>query len=213
MLIALTGRAGAGKDSAAGVLSATGPWHSIAFADELRSEVAEAWMIDPRALTERSTKELATDALAIGRCTSAKFMAWSAIRNHTGWEPRSPRTIMQWWGDYRRGQQSDYFVHPVRVWLHYNRLRKPAIDLVVTDVRMANEWAMLRAHGAHLVRVHRPDLPPMVADTAAHSSEQHTTLVAEYDVHNDGTLADLARQMQAITQRIAQRAAQAQAPQ
>lgn len=203
MLIGLTGRAGAGKDTAAAALLATGQWHAIAFADELRAEVADAWSIDARALAERSSKELPTSALAIGRCESTKFLAWAAVRQHAAQEPRSPRQIMQWWGDYRRGQQPDYFVHPVRVWLHFHRTRIPAMHLVVTDVRMANEWAMLRAHGARLVRVHRPGLPPMVADTATHASEQHTTLVATHDVHNDASPQALAEQMVALTNTIA----------
>lgn len=202
MIIAMTGRAGCGKDSAAAALVATGQWRSIAFADDLRSEVAEAWMVDARIFSDRATKEMPTIALALWRCTSMYFLAWAAGRGHDSREPRSPRQIMQWWGDFRRGQTPDYFVSPVLNWVNLMRARFPKHHIVVTDVRMPNEWAMLRSLGAKLVRVHRADLPPMLAGTDKHCSEQHTTLVASHDVHNDGTLQELAEQMIAIADKI-----------
>lgn len=202
MIIGLTGRAGSGKDSAAAALVATGHWRSIAFADDLRNEVAQAWVMDPRAFTDRATKEQPTAALALWRCTNTYFLAWASACGHDSREPRSPRQIMQWWGDFRRGQSPDYFVVPVRNWVRLMRARFPTQHIVVTDVRMPNEWAMLRAHYGKLVRVHRPGLPPMVGGTRDHASEQHTTLVASHDVHNDGTLQALAEQIIAIADQI-----------
>jgi hypothetical protein len=215
LLLGFTGRAGAGKDTCAQLLQAHG-FASIAFGDALRAEVAEAWRIDLRMLTERATKEWPIEALAVGRCTSAAFVraAWAA-QHGTGdlesledaeafaaWlaEPRSPRWVLQRWGtEYRRAEQLSYWVDIVARWVGRQReqalqAHRPAL-LCVTDVRFPNEAGVVRALGGHVVGVHRPELPTMADDTADHPSEQALPVSAE--VHNDGDLdhlhAELAR--------------------
>ena len=66
-LIALTGRAGAGKDSVAATLVRHRNYRTIAFADALRAEIAAAWRIDPRMLQDPATKEWDIPALAVGQ--------------------------------------------------------------------------------------------------------------------------------------------------
>jgi len=215
MLLGFTGRAGSGKDTCAELLQAHG-FLSIAFGDALRAEVAEAWRIDMRMLTERATKEWPIEALAVNRCTDAGFVraAWvaqggpgelddlDAAEAYAAWlaEPRSPRWVLQRWGtEYRRAEQPSYWVDIVARWVGRQReqalqAHRPAL-LCVSDVRFPNEAGVLRALGGHVVQVHRPELPPMADDTAQHDSEQ--TLPASAVVHNDGDLdhlhAELAR--------------------
>jgi hypothetical protein len=189
VIIGLTGRPGSGKDSCAHALLPLG-FRSIAFADALRAEIAQAWGVDVRMLTDRATKEVPLLALAISMCNDPRFLHWATRCGHSLYEPRSPRWVLQRWGsDFRREQDPDYWVCIVRRWAG----RKIGVGLhriVITDVRLPNEAALVRDLGGKLVRVHRPDLPPMAADTASHSSEAHD-LVSDAVIHNDGNLDEL----------------------
>lgn len=195
MLIGLTGHAGAGKDTAADILCACG-WQRAAFADALRLEIASWWSIDVRTLTERQHKDAVSERLCVGQGANRDWMQWAVeVRGHAIMAPRSPRWLMQQWGDFRRATDPLYWVRPVQHWIRHERsqaMRRGAeADLVVTDVRLPNEAQALRAMGGRIVRVHRPGLTALPADTAGHVSEGHTALQADADVVNDGALLDL----------------------
>lgn len=195
-LIGLTGAAGAGKDSAGAVLHRAG-WRGMAFADALRIEVAEAWGVDIRTLTTRATKDRPLAALRAGWCMHKQFLACQAYQGVSLIEPRSPRWAMQTWGSFRRHADPQYFVTQVEHWVRYQRSTGQP-RLVITDVRLPNEAAMLQRLGGRLVRVHRPDLAPLEASTAGHESEQHSTLTADADLHNDGDLMHLAAEVDRV---------------
>jgi len=203
VLIALTGRAGAGKDSVALVLAAAG-WRTVAFADALRTEVAEAWhLLDHRLLTERSTKEQPTPLLAAVNCTYGAWRTWCRDKGHDLYAPRSPRWAMQQWGTLRRSIDDMHWVHPVHLWLMQQR-NQGQHSLVVTDLRLDNEADMLTGcHGARIVRVHRPDLPALAPDTAAHESEMHQLIPAHAEVHNAGPLQDLPAEVWRVVHHLA----------
>lgn len=189
-LVGLTGHAGAGKDSCAAVLVAAG-WSSIAFADALRIEVAAAFHVDIRELTDPRSKEAPRRTLAAGGGENANWLRFAAVNGYSLVEPRSPRWVMQRWGEFRRQADPLHWVRPVVAWAGHERHMHRA-GLVVTDVRMANEALALRGLGGAIVRVHRPDgAAPMAADTAGHESERHVDLHADGDIHNSGTLAEL----------------------
>lgn len=205
MIIGLTGHAGAGKDSAAACLMA-GAWRSIAFADALRVEIAAAWHVDVRLLTERATKDTPLAALRVGNADHRDWLAFACMQGCGLMEPRSPRWAMQRWGEFRRGMHADWWVRHVMVWLH-SQSQHNHPGLVITDVRFANEAAALRQAGAWLVRVHRPGAGALAADTAGHESEGHTQLQVDDDLDNSGTLADLNTEVAALLQRLRERAA------
>jgi hypothetical protein len=187
MVLGLTGHPGSGKDSCAAALDAHG-FRPIAYADALRHEVADAWRVDVRMLTDRVTKETALPALAIGMCGEPRFLHWAVFHGHSLHEPRSPRWVLQRWGtEFRRGQDPDYWVRQVERWIG-RRTGLGHTRFVITDVRMDNEAALVRRLGGRLVRVHRPFGPPMAADTVGHSSEGHTGLAVHAVIHNDGSL-------------------------
>jgi hypothetical protein len=204
-LIGLTGAAGAGKDSAAAVLQRAG-WRTMAFADALRVECTEAWAIDMRLFADRSSKDKTTPQLKAGACQHANFLHWCAYQGISVYEPRSPRWVMQTWGTYRRSGDPLYWVTMVERWILYQRSTSRA-RLVITDMRLANEAAMLRRAGAALVRVHRPDLPPLAADTAAHETELHHTLPVDAEIHNDGDIDHLSSEVARVLQLLADQAA------
>lgn len=198
MLIGLTGDAGAGKDSAAAVLCSAG-WHSVAFADALRIEVAAAWQVDVRLLTDRATKEVPLQALCVGHGLNADWLRYCAVNGHNLMTPRSPRWVLQQWGSWRRAQNPLHWIRHVQVWIS-TQWRAGQADLVVTDVRYANEAAALQALGAHVVRVHRPGLPALPADTAQHESERHTAIAVQADIYNSGRLSELAAEVWRVVQ-------------
>lgn len=200
-LIGLTGSVGAGKDSAAAVLQRAG-WRGMAFADALRIEAAQAWGVDIRTFTTRVTKDTPLAPLRAGWCMNKPFLAWLAHRGGSLQDARSPRWVMQAWGTFRRSADPGYWVTQVEHWITYQRsIGHPR--LVVTDVRLPIEAHMLRRMSACLVRVHRPGLPQLAADTAGHESEQHDALPVDTDLHNDGDLrhleAEVARVLQQLT--------------
>jgi hypothetical protein len=89
--------------------------------------------------------------------------------------PRSYRRTLQTWGtDYRRAQNSNYWLDRLRETMD----RHADVPLVVTDVRFDNEWALCEAEGARVLRVHQPDVDRLMREKiargdkdAAHSSE------------------------------------------
>lgn len=153
-LIALCGAAGAGKDTVADML----PARKLAFADTLYREVAEAWGVERHVLRCRETKETPLEVLALStiRATQYEFVDFLCnVPNQVSlWpsKPRSPRQILQWWGDYRRAQSPNYFVKAtLRTMLDDGR------DWwVITDVRFPNEAAMVRQLGGQLWQIRRP---------------------------------------------------------
>ena len=191
LIIALTGRPGVGKDSIGDVLAPQQGFARIAFADALRREVAEALRIDLRMLTDRPTKELQLPALAAGMCSDPAFMRWVADGGDSLTAPRSPRWALQRWASFKRRFAPDYYASIVERWIR-RQLGSGWTRIVVTDLRDPVEEAMLRRLGAKVVRVHRPELAAMPADTAMHVSEQHHRIKADADILNDGSMQALA---------------------
>ena len=191
LIIALTGRPGVGKDSIGDVLAPQQGFARIAFADALRREVAEAWRIDLRMLTDRPTKELELPALAAGMCSDPAFMRWVADGGDSLTAPRSPRWTLQRWASFKRQFTPDYFARIVERWIR-RQLGSGWNRIVITDLRDPVEEAMLRRLGAKVVRVHRPELAALPSDTAMHVSEQHHRIKADADILNDGSMQALA---------------------
>ncbi len=202
IVLALTGSAGAGKDSAATVLVNNLAFRTIAFADALRREICAAWRIDERMLTTRATKELPVPALAIGNCGEPGFTRWcydAALSLH---DPRSARWTMQQWGDYQRRYAPDHYAAIVAYWIE----REASLGFrrfAVTDLRYPIELEALRrvtiGANLHVVRIHRQQPGELAGDTASHNSERAAaTLPANFDLVNNDTLASLAEEVLAL---------------
>lgn len=192
-LIALTGRAGAGKDSVAATLVRHLNYRSIAFADALRAEIAEAWRIDPRMLQDPATKEWDVPALAVGMCGQPEFVKWRVHAfDDDLQEARSPRWVMQRWGDWQRRAEPDHYARIVTRWLG-QQVGAGWTRLVVTDVRFGNELDHLYASTdrLRLVRVHRPDASRSTPHGQHASETELRHAPADVDLVNTGTLEDL----------------------
>ena len=193
MIIGLTGAAGSGKDTVAGVLSLEHGFRQIAFADALYAEVSTAFNVSVEFLKNRETKESPTPRLALERCTDKPFRKTAirvcgvlGIEILWRWKWWSPRQILQWWGtEYRRAQCKTYWIDKVR-----DRILSCATeqDWVVTDVRFQNEADLVQELGGQLGLVLRPGVEPV----ANHDSEEFwKTCSPDIVIRNDGTLDDL----------------------
>lgn len=190
-LIGLCGAAGAGKDACAELLAPFG-YVCAAFADALREEVAAAFGIDVRQLTDRVSKETPVPELAIERSTEPGFAIWMAQLEHDLSVPRSARWIMQRWGtEYRRIGHRDYWVDVMRSRIQHARAGGWH-RIVVTDVRFPNEAHAIQDLGGTVARVVRPGAGAELApDTAQHLSEIAAVAPDAAIVHNDGDLEHL----------------------
>lgn len=180
-LTALCGAAGAGKDTVADML----PARKLAFADALYREVAEAWGVEQHVLRCRETKELPTQWLCIMDCEDEGFTDF--VFDEMWSVPRSPRQILQWWGDYRRAQDPDYFVNSL-LWAIQNGGKT---DRVITDVRFPNEAALIRQLGGQLWQIRRPGYE---AGGTGHASDTDGgEFRPDVVLENFGSLDDLRR--------------------
>lgn len=179
-LVALCGAAGAGKDTVADML----PARKLAFADALYREVAEAWGVEQHVLRCRETKETPTGILAIQSCKAFGFWPW-AVENLTApLYESSPRQILQWWGDYRRAKDPDYFVNATA-----QHIANGLGPLVITDVRFPNEAALVRQLGGQLWQIRRPGYE---AGCTGHASDTDgSEFGPDYVIVNGGNLGQL----------------------
>lgn len=169
-IIGLTGFAGAGKDTVADLLVAHFGFRKLAFADALRAEVSEAFGIEIAHLVHPSTKNMPIAALAM-RKAPRDFLAAVALtvgndgRTPAGllsdaWldQPRSPRTICQWWGtEYRRSVEPRYWTRIVLERIT-EATRNGSSRFVITDVRFPNEADVVHSAGGVVWMITRPGL-------------------------------------------------------
>lgn len=178
LIIGLTGRAGAGKDTMAAQLCEHHGFERYALAEPLRDMLTQLLTdagIDHAWLFERPLKELPIPELGIsGR--------------------RLMQTLGTGWG---RGLREDFWLRLADLALGLPAA--PVHDrIVITDIRFPNEAAWIAAHQGLLVRVERP-----VAPVAAHESEQHAdTLPCWHVIDNSGTRGYLQDQVEALLHRV-----------
>lgn len=160
-IIGLCGAAGAGKDTVALMLQG---YRAIAFADSLYVEVADAFGVTVEWLKRREFKEVSSGCLRFCHCDDATFIGFMETCYGEMYVslPRSPRQILQWWGDYRRAQDPDYFVKAARARMVWGEPH------VFTDVRFANEAALVRQLGGEIWQVVRPGV---AAGGTGHASD------------------------------------------
>lgn len=192
-LIALTGLHGAGKDTVSDAL----PARKLAFADVLYREVAEAFGVTVEWLSDRRFKEVIQWEMRLDAGKNEEFLGylrWSGKvwmgSEDDGQHPRSPRQILQWWGDYRRAQDPEYFVAQMIF-----AIKSEESNAVVTDVRFDNEAKIIRALGGQIWQVVRPGHEP---PRTGHASETTGDEFAPDRVLvNDGSLEQLAEKARA----------------
>lgn len=195
MLLGFTGPAGSGKESCAALLEEFG-FRSIAFADALRLEIAQAFLVDLRRLTDRHTKEEPQAAFAIERCADVCFILAMVWAGEDLGMPRSARWLMQRWGtEYRLAKDRHYWTKQVSDTIFFWRASGWK-RICITDVRTPAEADLVHALRGRLVQVHRDGAGAALApDTAGHASEPEALAGIDLVVHNTGHLGHLRNEL------------------
>lgn len=173
MLIGLTGYAQSGKDTAAKSLHLRHDFQRVAFADKLKDLAAD---LNPILMTDLTTLKEIVDRFGWDQ---AKRMN-PAIRGY-----------LQALGTHAREQLGE------DVWIRaidgrVKHLLSLGKNVVITDVRHANESDYVRSLGGSVYRIVRPDMGP-VND---HATELNTeTIPVTSIVMNDGTPTDMAKKL------------------
>jgi len=167
MIIGLAGRAGSGKNTAADILCELMPGaRQIAFADPLKRIAADLYNLHPNQLIDREWKEQV-------------IPEWGL----------SPRQILQ-----RLGTEVGRQIHP-ETWTRYVARQieaRPAVDWIVTDVRMPNEAAMIARLSGETWWVERASAGSRTG--GMHSSERALNMKSsciDRVIDNSGTLLSL----------------------
>jgi hypothetical protein len=169
LLVGLCGYAGSGKDEAAKGLVADG-WERVALADALRDALAA---LDP--LIHASNNHVVT---VLSNVLAEFDGDWDAVKKF-----HDVRRLLQ-----RLGTEAGRDIHGQDCWVNIARRKILATsnNVVVTDIRFANEAAMIRDLGGVLVRVERPGVGPV----NEHVSEV-MPFEADHTLLNDGSIEQL----------------------
>lgn len=189
LIVALTGKPATGKKTIASMLAPGQGFAAVSFTEAVQRDVAQAWRLDVRLLSEPRLRNTPLNALAAGVCSDPAFMLWLTDGGETLPPPRTPAWAMQRWAEFRCRFIPDFYCRQVErqigrlVGCGWSRI-------VVHDLATTAQEIMLRRLGAKVVRVHRIDLaaaPAQPADsTAAHPIKSHA------DIENTGSLEGLA---------------------
>ena len=185
MLIALTGAARSGKDTAGQFFCSTYGFTQYAFADPIRAGLRAALGLTDWHFNEG--KEIVIPEYG-----------------------KSPRQLMQLFGsDFGRKM-----VHPdvwqIRAALLHPNLRFVAAtntlqtvpNLVITDCRFDNEAAWVREHGGYVIRITRDNAPQV----SAHISENGVSEeLVDFKVKNNGTLEELYGSLDSVYSELGRR--------
>ena len=121
------------------------------------------------------------------------------IQDRPGQTAVTVRRILQWWGtEYRRAEDPDYWT---KAWTaKAESFDLTAIHILIDDVRFMNELDTVRAENGLIVKIERPGFN----GAGNHASETSLDAYADWNrvIVNDGTLADLQRQINAMTDEL-----------
>lgn len=162
-VIGLAGIKRSGKDTAARALWLAG-YVRVAFADALRDEVFAKYP-EAKSITDE------------GKEKPQKFLGG-----------RSLREILIEIGMKRRESDPDYWVRILRQ--RIVKLRDSGKRVVVSDVRMPNEYTMLHEFGARLIWIKRAGIEP-----GDHPTERDHSGLCDIVIHNFGTPGNLQRKV------------------
>lgn len=186
MDIALLGKAGSGKDTAASYLCAEHGYTRVAFADPLKEL---ALRVDPYVEPYEHVNALYESEIRAYRLSVV-------VREH-GWEraKRLPevRRLLQELGAGIRELDEDFWLRSaIEKWWGATG------PVVFTDTRYRNEASELRFTGVKLVRIVRPGAG-LSGPEADHNSETELDgWPVDHTITNDGSLADLHSAVRAL---------------
>lgn len=192
IIIGLAGKAGSGKSAAADYLVRRYGFIRFSFSDTLYREVAAAFGVGEEILRDRTTKEVATQLLALENCADDGFADLLPQLYPSGrMYPLSPREVLQLWGtQYRRAQDPDYWIKRAEEWLEAVLMAAPYPELrpqlfVSDSVRFENERDWIKDPDGNVWHLRRCNAAPV----HAHESENELPVRnGEREIFNNHTL-------------------------
>lgn len=174
MIIGLTGRAGAGKDTVADILRTHHKFATMSFASPLKKMLCELLSVPYDMWEDRAWKETVIPELG----HTPRYLA---------------QTLGTEWGRECCGE--DFWVNialnnALRIEKELNAI-DDRYTICFTDVRFENEAEAIRNLGGYIIHIHRPGHD--AGTSLAHASEDGIQVEPLRDVilTNDGTLEDL----------------------
>ncbi|MFJ9213008.1 hypothetical protein [Streptomyces sp. NPDC102264] len=195
--IGIIGRARVGKDTAGQWLVDNRGYRRIGFADPLKEA---ALKLDPIV----GTRTVDSWDIVYGEWEDHSYtedVRLSALVTEMGWERAKDefpevRRILQELGAAIRAIDPEFWIRAVLTMV--TAANEHGVPAVVTDVRYPNEAESLKRAGFHLVYIDRPGVPQL-----DHESEGALTAEdADHIVINNGSIADLRREMWLIADRV-----------
>lgn len=201
MIVGFVGLIGSGKDTAADLLVNDFGFKRDSFANTLKDAVSNIFHWD---------RDMLQGLSAESRAWREEVDDWWAER--LGIPHLTPRWVLQFFGtDVCR----DNFSNDIWVASLERKLMQSKDNIVISDVRFANEIHAIKDAGGTIVRLQRGPLPvwwdtarnnpELMAATApeVHSSEWAWVSSGEdVVIHNDGTILDLAVNLRIVIDRI-----------
>jgi hypothetical protein len=193
LIIALSGLAGAGKDTVADLLVKRRGFVKVGLADPIKRQARELWSFSPDQLWGPSSARNAEDPRYPGLSPRVVLQTiGSDVRriDADAWARRAVAVASELLSDSGRCKLYDPAIGS-----YYDRVQSdPARGVVVNDLRYLNEAAAFRRAGGRVVRIVRAGAG--LAGTAAqHASERELNEQPDsfFDavIDNDGTIAEL----------------------
>lgn len=179
-IIGIAGPAGSGKDTVGALLSMVG-YRMVAFADALRAEVMRA-LEDSVTLGEISAPAMPED---VERCFMALLNNPDVV--YTKPTPDEARVVLQWWGEWRRQQDSFHWIKPIAALFPANE----AAGAVICDLRHGKEDTWVHASGGKVLWIERSGAG-LKGGIEGHISERFEGVHPDLTIHNTGLMKDLA---------------------
>lgn len=176
ILIGITGRAGAGKDTVADYLRLTYDFEPMAFANPLKEAASIMFNVPLHYFHDRALKEQVLPEWDMSPRHMAQRLGTEAIRNTFG---------------------PDFWI---KRWMQEYQTMPTGQDVVMTDVRFNNEAQAVRDMGGLILHIVRPGELTLDDSAAAHASEAGVSYFSSRDkkVINDGTIKDLHSKIDAL---------------
>lgn len=177
-LIAFSGVARSGKDSAARVLIERHGFTRIAFADPMREAL---YRLNPIVLASKN---------------DGGYDRLSDLVDYHGWDEvkvlyPEVRQLLQ-----RFGTEAGRDIHGEDCWVNAAFRRAEGLErIVITDVRFDNEARAVHKRGGLVVKVVRPGVEAVNGHVSDRGVTEH---LLDRVIHNDGTLEELAYRVEAL---------------
>jgi hypothetical protein len=181
LIVALSGVAGAGKDTVGNILVTKHGFTRVSFADVLKEEVSNVFSLPLHFFHDRSTKDtpLLEWPILSNRLTKAA-LGDAILNEHRHY---TPRLLCIYYASVMRGFSEDIWIAKAS-----RQMDKLPGNVVITDLRFLNEADWVRRQFGKVIRIERGD----VIHTLQHESEtQLNGLNFDHTISNSGTVGEL----------------------